>query len=396
MPLPNTFRATTRTDIMRQTNTSRGFTLLEMMVSMALGLLVVGGATLLYKQSVDTTWMTSQKSEMQQDFRAVSNLMERDIGMAGSGSLGQQGLGASSVALPVSATFAVYPCSATTCNYINGAPVAYPSQSGANYLYSVIPGNNLGITVNGQTTDILTVTYTDANLALNCYTVTYNSATSITFTLPTVLPSTCILPQGLVVPQALNNTVVGLQTGDVILFSTSGAGAAAVGVVTGTPTTGTNGSGQTFYTVPFALGDPGHINQPAVSVGSLKALAGQTITAAVRLLVITYYLDISPSDGVTPRLMRVQSGRPPAPVAENVMYLKFSYDVYNGGAVSANQNSLPVNTTPGMITKVNITHMTMRSQLKGVKGYQGLDLQTSITPRNLTFQQEYPISGSAY
>ena len=98
MPLPNTFRATTRTDIMRQTNTSRGFTLLEMMVSMALGLLVVGGATLLYKQSVDTTWMTSQKSEMQQDFRAVSNLMERDIGMAGSGSLGQQGLGASSVA----------------------------------------------------------------------------------------------------------------------------------------------------------------------------------------------------------------------------------------------------------------------------------------------------------
>jgi hypothetical protein len=131
-------------------------------------------------------------------------------------------------------------------------------------------------------------------------------------------------------------------------------------------------------------------------VGSLKVLAGQTITAAVRILVITYYLDISPSDGVTPRLMRVQSGRPPAPVAENVMYLKFSYDVYNGGAVSANQNSLPVNTTPGMITKVNITHMTMRSQLKGVKGYQGLDLQTSITPRNLTFQQEYPISGSAY
>jgi prepilin-type N-terminal cleavage/methylation domain-containing protein len=382
---------------MRQAeSTNRGFTLLELMVSMALGLIVLGSAALLYKQAVNTTFLTSQKSEMQQDFRAVSNLLERDIGMAGAGSLGQQGLASGSIALPVSATPSVYPCSATTCNYINGAPVTYPSQAGANYLYSVIPGYNLGITVNGQTSDILTVSYTDANLALNCYTVTYNSATSLTFTLPAVLPSTCILPQGLAVPQALNNPVVGLQTGDMILFSTSGAGSAAVGVVTGTPAAGTDGAGQTTYTVPFAGGDPGRINQPAVAVGSLASLNGQAITSAVRLLLITYYLDISPSDGVTPRLMRIQSGRPPEPVAENVMYLKFSFDVFNGGAISANQNFLPVNTTPGMITKVNITHMTMRSQLGGGNKYQGLDLQTSITPRNLTFQQEYPISGSAY
>jgi pilin/secretion family protein with methylation motif len=377
-------------------NTSRGFTLLELTVSIALGIIVLGGATLLYQQAQQTTWLTSQKAEMQTDFRAVDNLLERDIGMAGAGSLGQQGLASSSVALPVSGTLPVYPCSATTCNYVNGAPVAYPTQSGASYLYSVIPGNGLGITINGQVTDILTVTYTDANLAMNCYTVTYNSATSITFTLPTVLPSTCILPSGLVAPQALNDPVVGLQVGDMILFSTTGAGSAAVGVVTGTPTAGTNAGGQTTYTVPFATGDPGHINQPTVAVGSLKSLSGQTITSGIREIVVTYYLDISPTDGVTPRLMRLQSGRVPAPVAENVMNLQFSYDVYNAGTISTNQSSLPANTTPAMITKINILHMTMRSQLHGTKGYQGLDLQTSITPRNLTFQQEYPITGSSY
>ena len=124
----------------------------------------------------------------------------------------------------------------------------------------------------------------------------------------------------------------------------------------------------------------------------------KSIQTAVRLLLITYYLDISPVDGVTPRLMRVQNGRTPAPVAENVGYLKFSYDVFNGGAVSANQTAPPAGTTPAMITKVNITHMTMRSQLQGLAmgGYQGLDIQTSIAARNMTFQQEYPITGTAY
>jgi hypothetical protein len=96
--------------------------------------------------------------------------------------------------------------------------------------------------------------------------------------------------------------------------------------------------------------------------------------------------------------MRLQSGKAPAPVAENVTYLKFTYDVNDNGVVDANQVSLPAGTNPGMITKVNIAHMAMRSQQSkyvGV-GYQGLDLQTSIAARNLTSQQEYPISGSAY
>jgi hypothetical protein len=96
--------------------------------------------------------------------------------------------------------------------------------------------------------------------------------------------------------------------------------------------------------------------------------------------------------------MRIQSGKAPAPVAENVVYLKFTYDVNNSGVVSANQATLPAGTNPGMITKVNIGHMSMRSQQSKYAGigYQGLDLQTSIAARNLTSQQEYPISGSAY
>jgi hypothetical protein len=121
-----------------------------------------------------------------------------------------------------------------------------------------------------------------------------------------------------------------------------------------------------------------------------------TALSAVRLLLITYYLDISTDGTNTPRLMRIQNGRTPAPVAENVVNLQFTYDVMNNGTVNANQTTLPAGTTPAMITQVNIAHMTMRSQVPGNSGYQGLDLNTSISARNLTSQQEYPISGSSY
>ena len=65
-----------------------------------------------------------------------------------------------------------------------------------------------------------------------------------------------------------------------------------------------------------------------------------------------------------------------------MVYLKFSYDVYNLGVVQTNQATLPAGTNPGMITKVNILHMTMRSQTRDAParsaqsnygGYEGLD-----------------------
>jgi prepilin-type N-terminal cleavage/methylation domain-containing protein len=382
---------------MRHEPSTAGFTLLELIVSMAVGLVLLASATTLYRQAVNATWFTSQRAEMQQDFRAAANLLQRDISLAGSGGLGQQGLGSNSIGLPTGSgsVVPVYPCSTSTCNYINGAPVAYPTVSGAPYLYSIIPGNNLGITVTAAAgpTDIITVAYADATLALNCYSITVQSATQVLFQLPTTPAATCVLPTGVTTVPLLNAAGVGLQPGDYLLFGQSAA-AVVSNVVPATPATGYS----TAFTVTFNAGDTGHINQPAVNVGSMKQLpTGASATlSAVRLLMITYYLDISPADGVTPRLMRIQSGKTPMAVAENVAYLKFSYDVNNNGVTLANQAVLPAGVTPNMITKVNILHMSIRSQMIGTSGYQGLDLQTSISARNLTMGQEYPISGSAY
>jgi prepilin-type N-terminal cleavage/methylation domain-containing protein len=396
----------------RAHNPSRGFTLLELMISAAIGLVMVVAAAKLYTSAMRATWMTSEKGEMQQDFRAASNLLQRDISLAGAGALGQQGLSTSAVGLPAATgTLPIYPCSSTVCNFINGGAVTFPTTSSTTpFMYSIIPGYDVGITVNAAAgaTDIITVSYADVSLALNCYTASINAtATVVTFQLPATQSSTCVLPTGVSTPQALNAEYVGLQAGDVILF-----GSNAVGIVTGPVSTcSPTGTNTACYTVDFAATDPGHINQPTATTGSLLQFVGSGAPAstnisvsAVRLIVVTYYLQISPTTSL-PTLMRVQNGRTPAPVAENVVYLKFSYDVNNNGAVSTNQPSLPAGTTPSMITKINILHMSIHSQVRDTiskstlsefGGFEGLDLQTSISARNLTSQQEYPISGSSY
>jgi hypothetical protein len=86
------------------------------------------------------------------------------------------------------------------------------------------------------------------------------------------------------------------------------------------------------------------------------------------------------------------------PVAENVVYLKFSYDLYNSNTETAvpdqadGGSGLSPALTPNQITKINIKHMAMDSTLKGAKGgYQGLDLQTSVSARDLTYSNGYPL-----
>jgi hypothetical protein len=90
-------------------------------------------------------------------------------------------------------------------------------------------------------------------------------------------------------------------------------------------------------------------------------------------------------------------------VAENVAYMKFSYDLFNS-ATSApavnqpNPGSGDANDTasngllPNQINKINIVHMAMNSTVKAARGgFQGLDLETSVSARDLTFNNNYPL-----
>jgi prepilin-type N-terminal cleavage/methylation domain-containing protein len=373
----------------RPTKRESGFSLIEMVVAMALGTVVLGAAVSIYVQAMNATWTVTQRAEMQQDFRAASNLLKNDLSLAGAG----LGNGAG-IQLPTSATLPVLGCDQTPKCYINpaaGTPVgsvAYPVQGTTPFLFGLLPGYQKGPTINTMLTDVVTVVYTDPTFALNCYTAKVTNSTTVTFTLPGTL--TCTLPISVGTPQGINDAGVGLTPGDLIWFSFNSSVVAEVTAVSGS-------------SVTFAANDVLKMNQ-ATATNSLSQIATNTTGTGTRILVVTYYLDntVNPA-----RLMRQVSGHTPIPVAENVVYLQFTYDLFNsatntvavqqcnpGVSVSCNPSPGSVGLLPNQITKINIANMEIDSSQNGTRfgqnGYQRLDLQTSVSARNLTYVNNYP------
>src|SRR5258705_8590079 len=74
-----------RATVMQKANRNSGFTLIELMVSVALGLLVMAALGTLFKSGMDATLVVTQRAELQQNMRAAIELLSKDIGMAGLG-----------------------------------------------------------------------------------------------------------------------------------------------------------------------------------------------------------------------------------------------------------------------------------------------------------------------
>jgi hypothetical protein len=99
-----------------------------------------------------------------------------------------------------------------------------------------------------------------------------------------------------------------------------------------------------------------------------------------------------------PVLMRQVNGQLPVPVAENVVNMQFTYDTYDafGNLLNARGDAGYPGTTLNLIRKINVVHLTIRGQRSGTnslnestKGYQSFDFQTSISARNLSYQNRY-------
>lgn len=376
-----------------------GFTVAEMLVAIIVGSLVLAAAVDVFSRSMSATWVVSQKAEMQQDARAAINLMTKDIRMAGAG------LPSGGVALANGAGVSpAYGLDYTGTGHLganNNAGLNFPVQGGLPFLYGVIPGCQQGITPTGAAaaTDVITTVYADQTFPWQNYSVTFNntSGTSVTFTDNS--PAT---------DPGINNTGVGLQAGDLVLFQAqigNGANATtgyAIADVTGAAAAG---AGPT-YTVLFANSDALKVNQTAATANDLKQIVNNVgivapTTSATRIWAITYYLwnQPNPSGGAAiPVLMRQVNARTPVPVTENVVNLKFTYDTFDtsGNLVGQSCNAgLPL-VSPNEIRQINIVHLTLRGQLSGVKtsymatkGYQSVDLQASLSARNLSFTQTY-------
>lgn len=406
---------------MRNRIRQRGFTLLELTVATALGLLVLGVIASLFKTGMDTTFTITQRIETQQNLRAGIELMAKDIGLAGAG------LPSGGLQLSTAGTLSKIACYYST-DYCYVPSGTYPeSGSGTpNYMYGIIPGYSEGVessavipNATGQTNSRITTIYCDYNFPLSNFQWTITSATQATAAIVPAASFVSTNPTNLLASGGLNTE------GDLILFTVTAANpnpaagngngnsyvqTAAV-VADTTSISGSAGTtacapgGGCSWTINFATGDVLNFNQSggsnnlsSVSAAvAAAAAAGQTSNVSVcRLYAVTYFIEVPTAGGTvqTPRLMRQVNAQQAVPVADNVINLQFTYDVINSttGTIDANQqNPIGVGDSPALIQKVNIWIMGSSLVSEGKKS-QSLYLATSVSAGNMSFCNSYSSS----
>jgi type II secretory pathway pseudopilin PulG len=355
---------------LRKQKSERGFTLVEAMVSMAIGLTVMAAMASLFKTAMNSTMLVTQRAETQQNMRAALDLMVKDLSLAGAG------LPSGGLQLPTGtgSSTSKFGCDQTgTCHVPTHT---YPS---GNYMYGILPGYLNGVEANAvvpaapapAVNDSITSIYCDYNFPLFEYNVAFTvpgNGGSITLT-----PNASFVPA----PPAINSAG-GVQVGDLILLSNSLG--TAVGEVTGITST----------VITFADLDALNINQSAAATNNVKAISTGSNTVAYRLFAVTYYLTV-PGAGQTPRLMRQVNGLTPVPVADDIINLQFAYDVYNSTtfALDANQaNPLGVAESPNNIQKINLIVMGESILANGNRS-QSMYLATDVSARNMAFRNRY-------
>lgn len=355
-----------------------GFSLTEMLIAMALGLMILGATMQLFKSGMDATILVTQQSDMQQNVRAALNLIAKDISMAGSG-LPQGGLSLPNGAGAVASLIAVDPNRAWLANNTYPAGVV-GGVAVNNYMYGIIPGPGNGmesggpanIAATGLTPDAITIIYQDYSFPLNQYQAQFtdNTGTAINLTAPANPPAGF--------PAILSAN--GIQIGDLILLSNPTG--YAVGEVNGI----TNNGG----TLQFNNGDPLNVNQSGAAKGNLKYIASGANPVANRVWAVTYFIEV-PTNGQPPRLMRQVNGQPAMPVSDNIIGLTFTYDLCdgtNGPNCSAVSNPIANGFSPNQIHKVNIQIMG-QSLMSYVNRSRSIVLSTSVSTRALSFKDRY-------
>ena len=215
---------------------NHGFTMIELLMAMAITIVIVGGGVLLFTSSAQFSTRSLKFSEIQTEARAALSQITRDLSQAGTG-VPLNGIPIPS--LLAGGTNPNFSCDNTKCY----TAVDPPFTQGL--LYKVTPGNLIGPTIS-EPSDAIKVVYVDPTLNWAAFQAAAIDPTGASVTMPaaTVPPVT--------------DPGVGITTGDVILLQNSNG--SAIGVVTSV-------AGQTIF---FGL-DPLNINQIAAPSGNIKA-----------------------------------------------------------------------------------------------------------------------------
>jgi prepilin-type N-terminal cleavage/methylation domain-containing protein len=362
--------------LVRDRSRQDGFTLVELLISTTITLLALGGAVTTFKNALNITNSGTQLSDSNQNLRAGTNLLVRDLMQAGR----QIPTGGIPIPSGIGSTLLNRPSPpGVTCTFDNVNATA---------LAAITTGADLGPTIANSTTDMVTMLMMDPLLPrLDMYalgTVVAGNANP-----PYIANDGASFTFGNAATWASGdaaNGIAGLNIGDLVYF--------------------TNSQGSTVQTVTrmnstavfFDANDWFNFNQPGAASGTITQLkpAGGAYpqTSAFRLQMVTYYVDAATTPG-SPRLTRVQNHYAPQALAGVVEDLDLSYDLVDASTNPTGVRSLPyvlngLTYTSNQIRKANL-HVGVRSDQLSVQAndYIRNHVSTIISIRDLATLSRY-------
>jgi prepilin-type N-terminal cleavage/methylation domain-containing protein len=386
-----------------------GFSLIELLVAMAVLIIVAAAAVGALVQAQHVTTAVGLQANAQQNLRAGMHEMVHDFLQAG------EGIPTAGVTVPNTAGASAIPRPGP-----GGAAAFFPATA---TLAQVTPGWQLGEdakTVNPVTlavqdgllkTDFITVLYVDDTLVssavgpggipapqLNAYPVVNPAAPgpacagvlNAAGTSVTLAPTCFTLPGG----------PIPISPGDLIMFhNTNGSALEMV--------TAVNAGGGILT---FAAGDPAGLNGSGAPNGTVTSLnVAATPTDISRVWMVTYYVD-SNTNPSRPQLIRqvnypnypsvAAPTYPAQPVADIIENLSFSYNLLNSTAPAGTYLNGPGDAptpvapdTPFNIRAINVT-LAARSEYpytaNTVPQYFRNNLNSQVSVRSMAFVNAFP------
>jgi prepilin-type N-terminal cleavage/methylation domain-containing protein len=385
----------------------KGFSLIELMVSMGIVVTVVAIATGALMQAEHATTAVSYMANTQENLRAGMHFMVRDLMQAGEGipqggvSLPYSGA-ASAINRPGTNPAVTFPVAYTTL------PAITPGYLAGQLATSLNPST--GATLTGVRTDIINIIYADnilqdtAGNYLYSYPIIQATNPPCAGTINATGASVTLAAGCFLMPGATNP----ITTGNLMMFHNQNG--TALEYVTSV-------AGQT---INFAGGDPAGLNQSGKTFGTVANLATTPgvfpPTTVTRVWMVTYYIDAT--NAQNPQLIRqvnypnypaAAPVNPPIAIADDIENLAFSYAIdsstdaagtypttqFTNGAGNAPQPILP--DTPAQIRAVNM-FLAGRSEntytALSAPQYLRNNLSSQVSIRSLSFTNQFATSSS--
>ncbi len=370
---------------MRTLHREDGFTLVELMMATSITLVVLAVAMSTFKNALTLNDTATLVSDSNQNLRAGTNMLVRDLMQTG------RGVPIGGVPIPsgTGATALKRPSPTDTQLYFNNTTETM--------LPAIVSGYQLGPTLNGEETDIVTMLMIDPTSyvafpvgSTSPLTANPAPAAGLTTPYPTLAADGSSLTAGQFTTW-ITDAVNGIKVGDVLLFTNS-LGSAIQTV--------TRIASNTVY---FEPNDVFNFNQRSVLQGSIMQIRNTSgmspanvfsATQVVRLHILTYYVDDATTDHA-PRLTRRINHFTPQALAGVVEDLNLTYDLFDGDTNPVQITSLPhtigaLQLNGSQVRKVNV-HVGVRSESKSTLNgdYLRHHATTVVSLRGLAARDTY-------